>query len=354
MVENNTSSPFSGEELKKLTFLEILSLLSPGKGLRKALDDILNGEMGALIVIDSLVLKEFFEGGFRVNCKFTPQRLAELAKMDGAIILSSDLNKILFANTLLVPDKGILSNETGTRHKAAERIAKQTGTWTIAVSERRHKITLYYEDRKYVLQDSESLIRRATETLNILEKQREIFDDLLTNLNVLEITNLVSVGDICSVLQRIEIITKILNNLRRVLIELGSEGAIVKMRIRELFRDLDEVRERIIIDYFDRSNTAKRILSGMTFDSLLDISSLADRLFGLSLDSKAFSKGYRLLSKIRLNKEEIILFKDNFKSLAEVLNASDDELNGVFRDSKDTFKRELNNLREQIMVGKKI
>ena len=119
---------------KKLTFLEVLGKLSPGKSLRTALDDILEGKTGALIVVDCSALKDMIDGGFRINCKFTSQKLSELAKMDGAIVLSNDLKRILFANVLLVPDSKILTNETGTRHKAAERTAKQTGTIVIAVS----------------------------------------------------------------------------------------------------------------------------------------------------------------------------------------------------------------------------
>ena len=137
------------EEEKQLSKLDILKKLSPGSGLREGLDDILNGGMGALIVVSNSNSSNIFEGGFKVNCKFSPKRLAELAKMDGAIIVSQDFKKILFANTLLVPDRSFDTSETGTRHQAAERTAKQIQGLVIAVSERRKVITAYYANSRF-------------------------------------------------------------------------------------------------------------------------------------------------------------------------------------------------------------
>ena len=223
---------------KTKSLTDVLKLVSPGSVLRIAIDDILRAGMGAMIVIDSPVMKGIIEGGFRVNTKLTPQKIVELAKMDGAIILSSDLTKILYANVLLVPDTRIPSNETGTRHKAGERAAQQANTLIIAISERRKKISVYHGSLRYILQNTEELLSRANETLQILEKQREIFDELLSNLNVLEISGLVVVSDVCSILQRIGMITKVSVMMERYLIELGKEGIIIKMRLKELLTKL--------------------------------------------------------------------------------------------------------------------
>jgi len=342
------------EEIRKPSFLEVLGRLSPGKSLRTALDNILPGRTGALIVFDCKGLKDICEGGFRVNCRFTPQKLSELAKMDGAIILSSDSKRILHANVLLVPDTRIPSNETGTRHMAAERTAKQTGTPVIAVSERRGNVTLFYEDKKYVLQDAESLLRRATETLRILEKQKEISDDIMTNLNVLEMTNLVSVGDVCSVLQRIEIIIKMMNSMKRYLIELGKEGLIIKMRIRELFKGIEEEEDLVLRDYTHRPNNVKKLLSNISFDSLLNTESLARTIFGLSQDENIYPKGHRILEKLNLTEREIKSFVSSFENLGEILNAEDRELETILKQKTASFKKEFENLKEQIMVGKKV
>ena len=339
---------------KKLTFLEVLGKLSPGKNLRTALDDILEGKTGALIVVDCPNLKDLIDGGFRINCKFTSQKLAELCKMDGAIILSDDLKRILFANVLLVPNSNIPTNETGTRHKAAERTARQTGTIVIAVSERRNKITLFYEDKKYILENSEHLLRRATETLNILEKQKEIWDDNLKNLNILEITKLTSVGDICSVLQRIEVIIKMIETMKRYLTELGNQGVIIRMRVREMFKGIEVLEENILRDYSNKPQNIKKMFSTLSFDGVLDTESLSRMLFEASPDTQINPKGFRLLEKFNLTEREIKALIQHFDNLAGIIDASEEEVGKVLKAKSASFKKELENLKEQILMGKKI
>jgi len=343
-----------GDKPKKLTFMEVLGKLSPGKNLRIALDDILEGKTGALIVVDCPELKDCIDGGFRINCSFTNQKLAELAKMDGAIVLSDDLKRILSANVLLVPYSKISTNETGTRHKAAERIAKQTGTIVIAVSERRNKISLFYEDKKYILENSENLLRRATETLNILEKQREIFEEILKNLNVLEMTKLVSIGDVCSVLQRIEVIIKMTDTMKRYLTELGNQGIIIRMRVREMFKGIELLEEQILQDYSSKPQNLKKILSEITFEGVIDIESLSRLLFENSPDTQIIPKGYRLLSKLNLTEREIFSLIETFGNLSSIFEASDEELNKILKAKTPSFRKEFENLREQILIGKKV
>lgn len=348
-------SPIEGAEgQRKLSFLEVLEKLSPGRNLRAALDDIMHARTGALIVFDCPELKNFMEGGFRVNCKFTPQKLVELSKMDGATIISSDMKKILFSNTLLVPDVSIPTNETGTKHKAAERTSKQLGIPVIAVSERRGKITLFYDNKRYILQDAEALLRRATENLNILEKQREICNDLITNLNILEATNLVSVGDACTILQRIEMINRIMNTLKRHIIELGKEGAIIQMRVRELHKGVEELESSILRDYSNKPSSSKRIISNINFDGLLDINILSQVLFESSVDKPIFPKGYRILRKLNLTERETDSLINYFENLGQILNSSIEELRKVLRSKTENFKKELEHIKEQIMLGKKI
>lgn len=339
---------------KRMSFLEVLSKLSPGKSIRTALDDILHASDGALIVIDCPGLKNIFEGGFRVNCKFTPQKLAELAKMDGAIILSKDLKKILFANALLVPNTRIPSNETGTRHMAAERTSMQKDTPVIAVSERRNRVSLFYDHRKYIIQDSEILLRRATETLHLLEKQREIADELLTNLNVLETTNLVSVGDVCSVLQRIEIIIKMMDKMKRHLIELGREGMLLQARIRELFKGIEPLEVSILKDYVERPFNVKRFFSNISFDGLLNTESLAGFIFDSSQDKQIVPKGYRILDKLNLTERETKHLIEHFQNLTNILDATDEDLKGILKNKTESFMKELESIKEQIMLGKRI
>ncbi len=347
--------PFSEEiKQKKPSFLDVLGKLSPGKNLRTALDDILHGETGGLIVVDCADLRNIIEGGFRINCKFTPQKLAELAKMDGAIVLSEDMKKILFSNVLLVPDSKIPSNETGTRHKAAERTAKHTGTISIAVSERRKKITLFYEDKKYELENSEHLLRRATETLHILEKQREIFDDILKNLNILEITKLVSAADVCSVLQRTEVIIKMMDTMKRYLTELGNQGVIIRMRVREIFKGIEALEEQIIRDYSNKPQNTKKILEAITFEGVIDTESLSRMIFEASPDTQLSPKGFRLLGKLNLTEKEIKSLTSYFENISNLLDATDDELRKMLKGRADSFKKEIDGLKEQILMGKKV
>jgi diadenylate cyclase len=341
-------------EEKKLTLLEVIAKFSPGKNLRNALDDILEGKTGALIVVDNPKVRNLLDGGFRINCVLTMQKLCELAKMDGAIIISDDLKRILMANVLLVPDSKIPTNETGTRHKAAERVARQTGTLVIAVSERRNKISVFYDDKKYILEDSENILRRATETLNILEKQREIFDELLKNLNILEITRLVSIADICSLLQRIEVILKMMDTMKRYLTELGNQGIILRMRVKELSKDIDIIESQLLMDYSDKPLNVKKIIDNINFEGLLDMESFSRLLFEVSPDTSISPRGHRILGKLNLTEREIKALISTFQNLSNILDASEEELSKILKAKAASFKHELSNLKEQILVGKKI
>jgi diadenylate cyclase len=342
------------KEERKLTKLEILKKLSPGTGLRESLNDIVSGGMGAIILINNPNFLNIFEGGFKVNCKFTPKKLSELAKMDGGIVLSEDFKKILYVNTLFVPDRSLSTSETGTRHKAAERVAKQINGLVIAVYERRGTITVYYGNSRYVLQNTEGLLRRATETLMILEKQREVFDELLMNLNVLEITSLVSIADICSVLQRLEMIRKMAHIINEYITELGREGIIVRMRMREVTKGIDRRQEEIIKDYLQRPTKVRQFFDNLSFDGLLNAENIANLLFGDSPEKKITPKGYRLLSKVNLSKVEIKNLIDHFKNLDGILEADEISLGKVLKNRLEGFENEFTKLKEQIMLGKKI
>jgi len=345
------------EPEKELDLVDILKLIAPGSSIRIALEDMLKAKLGALIVIEKSGFYDAVEGGFRVNCRFSPQRLVELAKMDGAIILSKDMKKIIYANTLLVPDVVIQTKETGTRHKAAERIAKQFGTIVIAVSERKNKVTIYYKDLRYELEESSEILRRAAETLQILEKQKEIFNELLSNLNILEINNLVTTSDICSVLQRMEMIDRISAMVKRYLVELGKEGLIVSMRLKELTKNLNKEESLILKDYFGaKASRADTTLKNMSFDFLLENQNISRMLFDELHDRNISPRGYRIFGKTDLMEKDIKLLISTFKTLDKILNADIESMLKIFKkqESVDFFNKELKTLKEKIMVGKKI
>jgi len=337
------------KKIKKDSLIDVLKLVSPGTVLRTAIDDISRAGMGALIVINAPVVREISEGGFKVNTELTAQRIVELAKMDGAIVLSSSMEKIMHANVLLFPDITIPTKETGTRHKAAERTAKQAGTLTIAISEKRKKITLYSGSLRYILKNPEELLSRATETLQILEKQREVFNELLSNLNVLEISGLVVISDVCSVLQRAEMMMRISKMIERYLIELGREGVIIRMRLRELLKNIEKEKELILKDYDAGTN-----LEEFGFDDLLEVGNIAQLLFSLSEEDKVKAKGYRILGKMDLDKKIVEKLITNFKNLDLILTADDKKLRKVLDSETENFQKEISSLKEQIMMAKKI
>ena len=219
---------------------------------------------------------------------------------------------------------------------------------------KRNKITLFYEGRKYILENSENLLRRATETLNILEKQREIFDDLIKNLNILEITKMVSVVDVCSVLQRIEVIIKMTDTMKRYLTELGNQGIIIRMRVRELSKDIEAIEENIIRDYSDKPANTKKILSTVTFEGVIDTELLARNLFETSPDNSINPRGYRLLEKLNLTEREIKSLILYFKDFPSILDADEIEIGKILKAKASSFKKEIENIREQILMGKKV
>jgi diadenylate cyclase len=344
------------EEDEEDNFLDILKIFSPGTAMRTALDDILKARMGALIVVDKEGLSTILDGGFRVGCRFSAQRLVELSKMDGAIILSKDLKKIIYANTLLTPKGSFSTNETGTRHKAAERTSKQFGTVVIAVSERRNKITLYWKNYKHVLENSSEILSRATETLQILEKQKEILDDLLLHLNVLEITDLVSSSDVCNVLQRMEVIRRITESVRKSLVELGKEGIIVSMRLKELTKNLSLEREFVLMDYFGHNSPKiDSLLEGMNFDFLLETSNIMRLIFDELHDKSVFPKGIRILRKTGFLEKDLLILIEHFKTLGKIFDAEKDELEKILGQKllAESLKKEIGNLKERLLEGKR-
>lgn len=349
-------SPFLCMENKK-NFIDVIRMFAPGTSLRSALDDLLRARMGALIVFKTPELDSLMEGGFGIKCKFSPQKLVELAKMDGAIVLSEDGKKILYANVMLHPSLDIFSRETGTRHKSGERTAKQAKTITVTVSERKNKISIYYCDERHELESASILLSRTSEVLQVLEKQREIFNDLLRKFNILEVNNLVTIKDISNFLRRIEVTKKVAELIRRYLIELGKEGMIISMRLRELVGDIPKIEEYLLEDYFGMDS--KRILSlveSLSFDSLLEHSAIYELLSQEVTDKFVSPKGIRLLSRMGLEEKSLGLLLSKFDCLKKILKASDEELFDVFGSVEDVdyFKNSLNELKQNILLNKDI
>ncbi|HPC77625.1 MAG TPA: DNA integrity scanning diadenylate cyclase DisA, partial [bacterium] len=229
-----------------------LKLTAPGTLLREGLDRILSAKMGALIVVGGNLeqLNSIISGGFSLNCDFTPEAVYELAKMDGAIVISEDLKKILYANVQLSPDISI---------STVERVAKQISSLVIAISERREIITLYIGNTRYVLQDIRNLLVKANQGLQVLERYRLILDQAMSNLTTLELEDSVTLFDILWSLYRIEMVVRIAQEVERYIIELGIEGRLVKMQLDELIGGVQEEEILLIKDYIGEGNSPEAV-----------------------------------------------------------------------------------------------
>ncbi|MCK5449307.1 DNA integrity scanning diadenylate cyclase DisA [Candidatus Pacearchaeota archaeon] len=342
---------------KEKSFIDYIKLVSPGTLLRTVIDDLARSGLGAMIVLDNneLNTQNIFEGGFKINSRFTTQKLFELCKMDGAIIISQDFKRILYANTLMTPDSSIHSTETGTRHKSAERTARQAHTLVIAVSERKKKTTLYYNQARYHLKSTEELIRSLSSTLHVLEKQKEILNEQLNNLNLLEMSELVSISDVCQVIQKTEMILKISESIKRNFTELGREGNIMQMRYRELIRGVEKTENEIIRDYASLSlKRSKTLLASLTFEGLLDTKSIARLILEKPTEESISPKGFRFLAHLTLSEKENSLIVKQFQNLENLLKADVSEFEQILKNRANTIKEEITNLREQILSGKVI
>jgi diadenylate cyclase len=300
---------------------EALKLIAPGTQLRTGIESIVKAHTGAIIVVENDLVHPLLEGGFRIFSRFTPQRLLELSKMDGAMVLSKNLKKILFANVLLTPDTKIKTHETGTRHKAAERIARQAGTIVIAISQRRNEITLFYKNKRYLVKDTSEIIRRAMETLQILEKHKETFQSLQRDLNIQEIQNRVKIDSVLRYIQRGVIIMDLANVMRENLIELGSEGAIINGRLKEIIYEVEDEVLSTLHDYSELgAKKSLSLLQELNHDNLLDIHSIKSCL-GVIEGEKRFSpKGHRFLMRAGMPDNTAGTLMREFGSLYKIIS----------------------------------
>jgi diadenylate cyclase len=318
--------------------LHALKMISPGSSLRQGLENVLKAKTGGLIVIaNSEGIMKVVDGGFCVNAEYSPAFLYELAKMDGAIVLSGDVKKILFANAQLIPDYSIPTSETGTRHRTAERVAKQTGDIVIAISQRRNVITVYRGDQKYVLEEISKIFTKANQALQTLEKYKIVLDQAVTNLNALEFNDLVTIYDVALVVQKIEMVMRITNIIEKYIIELGKEGTLVSMQLEELM-GTTRTDQRLIFKDYSRQNVDildfKKKIKNLSSEELIDLPNMAKLLgysgFSENLDMAIRPRGYRVLNKIhRLPSTIIDNLVNYFDSFYEILNASTSDLDDV-------------------------
>jgi diadenylate cyclase len=329
-----------GDPRGDVRLLEALTRIAPGSELRQAIDDIILSHEGALIVIgDPAALSFLYSGGIRLDQPFTPQLLYELAKMDGAIIVNQPLTKLAYANVQLMPDPTIASNETGTRHRTAERVAKQTGALVISISQQRETVTVFLGNLRYQLDPIASVLAKSNQALATLETYRSRLEQVLTRLTALEFQNAVVLDDVLVVLQRAEMTTRMAEEIERDCVELGSEGRLIRLQLEELFGDVPREKATVVRDYHvssDRSDGEASLaaLRELSYQELLGFEDLAE-LLGYPrsvnpLDHSVAPRGYRVLSHIpRLAESVIGRVVDGFEGLDAIVRASHRELEAV-------------------------
>ena len=265
------------ERLKDNEMLDLLRIMAPGTPLREGLENILRARTGALIVVgDSQEVMNVVDGGFYINKEYSPAHLYELAKMDGGIIINKELKRILYANALLIPDPSIVTNETGTRHKTAERVAKQTKELVVCISQRRNIITLFKDHKKYILRDTPTIMARANQALQTLEKYKAVLDGAMNNLSALEFEDIVTLDDVVVVIQRTEMVMRVVSEIDRYICELGNEGRLISMQLEELLANIEEDGLLVVDDYMlpIDNKTSEDVLKQIrmfSYDELRDI-----------------------------------------------------------------------------------
>ena len=343
--------------------MDIVKLIAPGTPIREGLENILKAKTGALIVIgDSKEVLDIVDGGFSIDVDYTPAKLYELAKMDGAIVLSADLKKILLANTQLIPSSEITTSETGTRHRTAERTAKQTGELVISVSQRRNIITLFKGNFRYVLEDTSKVISKANQALQTVEKYKKVFDSKLSLLNEYEFNDIVTLENVIVSIQRAEMVMKVADEVRKAIYELGEEGRLLQLQLDELVGDLELEELLIIKDYMvpNKKKTAETILQeikNITHDELIKPQLIAKLLGYEDFDNYdevgVFTKGYRVLNKIpRVPSNIVENLVKTFKSFQHILVADIpalDDVEGIGEIRARTIKQSLRRMQEQFI-----
>lgn len=326
----------SDEDLLRAT----LAAVAPGTELRDGIERIIRGRTGALIVLGhDAVVEEIATGGFPIDIEFSATRLRELAKMDGAVVLDRDGTRIMIAATQLLPDASIQTSESGTRHRTAERVSRQTGFPVVSVSQSMQIAALYVGDQRHVLEGSAVILSKANQALQTLERYKNRLDEVTGTLSALEIEDLVTVRDVAAVLQRLEMVRRIDAEVSGYVVELGTDGRLLTLQLEELVAGIDNERDLVIRDYLPAesgrsTDDVLESLRTLSAKDLLDLGAAAAALghstLPETLDEPVSPRGHRLLSKVpRLPGVIVDRLVGHFGSLQRLLAANLDELMAV-------------------------
>src|SRR5689334_23461004 len=335
-----TRTPSDDDPRRDPHLLAAIETIAPGTPLRQAVDDVICSHEGALIVLgDSSELSFLYSGGIRLDAPFRPQLLYELAKMDGAIIIDATVRRLAWANVQLMPDPTIPSEETGTRHRTAERVAKQTGALVVSVSQQRETVTVFVGQARYQLDPVADVLAKTNQALGTIETYKQRLEQVLTRLTALEFQNAVVLDDVLVVLQRAEMTSRMAERITRDCVELGSEGRLIRLQLEELVGDVPRERDAIVRDYNvlgagEEGTDALAQLAALSYQELLEFGRLAEVLGydrGINpLDQAVVARGYRTLTHVpRLPEPLVRRVVSNFGTLEAVVRASQRELESV-------------------------
>ncbi len=314
---------------------DALARVAPGTPLRDGIDRVVRSKAGALLVLsDDADVLSICSGGFLVDAPYSPQRLSELAKMDGAIILSSDGGRIARANVHLVPDPSVPTSETGTRHRTAERVARSLDVPVVSASEEMGVINVYAGGNKRQLQEVGHLLDRANQALQTLERYKVRLDDAITNLTAVEVEDVVTLRDVVAVIQRGEMVHRIADEIETMIIELGVDARLLRLQLDELYGEIDDELDLVVADYLPPGRSVVDTLDAMSHLSDDEVSNLrltADALApgrdSTDLTQEVAPKGMRLLHRVsRLPSSTAIAVADHFGGLAKLQRATIDDL----------------------------
>jgi diadenylate cyclase len=318
----------------------VMTMIAPGTPLRSGLERILAGRTGALIVLGiDRTVESLCDGGFRLDLEFSPTRLRELAKMDGALLLSADASRILGANIQLMPDPTILTVESGTRHRTAERVAIQTGRPVIAVSHSMSVISLYHAGTRHPVADSATILARANQALSTLHRYRTRLDEVIHSLSVQEIEDTTTLREALTVLQRLLMVRRIADEISVNVVELGTDGRLLGLQLDELLAGTEGLRELLVRDYLPNHGADRPIdhivaaLDQLSDDELLNLQGISRELgYGPSdsLEEHVSPRGYRLLARIpRVPPTVMDRLIAHFETLQGVLSSTATDLQEV-------------------------
>lgn len=346
--------------IKEDPIAEILKKIAPGTPIREGLDNILKARTGALLLITDKqeVIDTLVDGGFAINEDYSSSKLYELAKMDGAIVLSGDMKRILFANAQLIPSYQIPTVETGTRHRTAERTAKQTGELVISISQRRNIITVFKENYRYILEDTDIVLNQANQAVRTLEKYKKVYDSKLSILNEYEFNDIVTLDNVLTVIQRAEMVMRIVDEIRKKIYELGDDGRLVSMQLEELIGGLEKEELQLIKDYLVKEIPPEEVLEQLEVldhEELMKPQTIAKILGYDSFENfeelAVYPRGYRILNKVpRMPSSIVDNLVKSFKSFQHILVAGItdlDKVEGIGEVRAGAIKQYLRKMQEQ-------